>query len=48
MLDYMSNPSLSTQLCHPETLHAAWRKVRANDPSAHSDVVRYGGYFTTA
>ena len=30
MLDYMSNPSLATQLCQPETLYAAWRKVRAN------------------
>ena len=25
-----SRAALTTQLCHPETLHAAWRKVRAN------------------
>ncbi len=30
MLDYTPSPSLSTQLCEPETLHAAWRKVRSN------------------
>ena len=39
MLDYMSNPSLATQLCHPETLHAAWRKVRANKGGPGSDGV---------
>ena len=30
MLDYTPGPSLTTQLCQPETLHTAWRKVRAN------------------
>lgn len=30
MLDYTPNASRSTQLCQPETLHAAWRKVQAN------------------
>ena len=25
-----ANAALATQLCQPETLHAAWRKVRAN------------------
>ena len=30
MFDYTPTPSLSTQLCEPETLHAAWRKVRSN------------------
>ena len=30
MLDYTPNTSLATQLCQPETLHTAWRKVRAN------------------
>ena len=30
MLDYTPNTSLANQLCQPETLHAAWRKVRAN------------------
>ena len=39
MLDYTSSPSLSTQLCHPETLHAAWRKVRANKGGPGSDGV---------
>ena len=39
MLDYTSSPSLATQLCHPETLHAAWRKVRANKGGPGSDGV---------
>ena len=39
MLDYTLNDSLSTQLCHPETLHAAWRKVRANKGGPGSDGV---------
>ncbi len=39
MLDYASSVSLSTQLCHPETLHAAWRKVRANKGGPGSDGV---------
>ena len=39
MLDYMSSPPLATQLCHPETLHAAWRKVRANKGGPGSDGV---------
>ena len=39
MLDYTSSPSLSTQLCHPETLHTAWRKVRANKGGPGSDGV---------
>ena len=30
MLDYTPNTSLTAQLYQPETLHAAWRKVRAN------------------
>ena len=39
MLDYTLNNSLSTQLCQPETLHAAWRKVRANKGGPGSDGV---------
>ena len=39
MLDYTLNNSLSTQLCDPETLHAAWRKVRANKGGPGSDGV---------
>ena len=39
MLDYTPEPSLATQLCHPETLHAAWRKVRANKGGPGSDGV---------
>ena len=39
MLDYTVNNSLTTQLCHPETLHAAWRKVRANKGGPGSDGV---------
>jgi len=30
MLDYTLDNSLATQLYQPETLHTAWRKVRAN------------------
>ena len=39
MLDYTPEPSLATQLCQPETLHAAWRKVRANKGGPGSDGV---------
>lgn len=39
MFDYTPEPSLATQLCQPETLHAAWRKVRANKGGAGSDGV---------
>ena len=39
MLDYTPNTSLATQLCQPETLHAAWRKVRANKGGPGSDGV---------
>lgn len=39
MLDYTPETSLATQLCHPETLHAAWRKVRANKGGPGSDGV---------
>ena len=39
MLDYTLNNSLATQLCQPETLHAAWRKVRANKGAPGSDGV---------
>ncbi len=39
MLDYASSVSLSTQLCQSETLHAAWRKVRANKGGPGSDGV---------
>lgn len=34
-----SSAALTTQLCHPETLHAAWRKVRANKGGPGSDGV---------
>ena len=37
MFDYSMNTSLTTQLCQPETLHAAWRKVRANKGGPGSD-----------
>ena len=37
MFDYTPNTSLTTQLCQPETLHAAWRKVRANKGGPGSD-----------
>ena len=39
MLDYTPSPSLARQLCQPETLHAAWRKVRANKGGPGSDGV---------
>ena len=39
MLDYTPSASLSTQLCQPETLHTAWRKVRANKGGPGSDGV---------
>ena len=39
MLHDIPNTSLSTQLCQPETLHAAWRKVRANKGGPGSDGV---------
>ena len=39
MLDYTPSPSLAFQLCQPETLHAAWRKVRANKGGPGSDGV---------
>ena len=39
MFDYTPSPSLSTQLCEPETLHAAWRKVRSNKGGPGSDGV---------
>ena len=39
MFDYAPSISLSTQLCQPETLHAAWRKVRANKGGPGSDGV---------
>ena len=39
MLDYTLNNSLATQLCATETLHAAWRKVRANKGGPGSDGV---------
>ena len=39
MLDYTPNTSLTMQLCHPETLHAAWQKVRANKGGPGSDGV---------
>ena len=37
MFDNTPTPSLSAQLCQPETLHAAWRKVRANKGGPGSD-----------
>ena len=39
MFDYTPTPSLSTQLCEPETLHAAWRRVRSNKGGPGSDGV---------
>ena len=39
MLDYTPSPSLAHQLCQPETLHATWRKVRANKGGPGSDGV---------
>ena len=39
MLDYTLNNSLATQLYQPETLQAAWRKVRANKGAPGSDGV---------
>ena len=39
MFDYTPNTSLANQLCHPETLHTAWRKVRANKGGPGSDGV---------
>ena len=39
MLDYTPSTSLARQLCQPETLHAAWRKVRANKGAPGSDGV---------
>ena len=37
MFDYTANTSLTTQLCQPDTLHAAWRKVRSNKGGPGSD-----------
>ena len=37
MFDYTPNMSLTTQLYQLETLHAAWRRVRANKGGAGSD-----------
>ena len=39
MFDNRSTASLSTELCQPETLHAAWRKVRSNKGGPGSDGV---------
>ena len=39
MLNCPPSTSLTTQLCQPETLHAAWRKVRANKGGPGSDGV---------
>ena len=39
MLDYTPESSLTTQLCQPETLNAAWRNVRANKGGPGSDGV---------
>ena len=39
MLDYTPESSLTTQLYQPETLNAAWRKVRANKGGPGSDGV---------
>lgn len=39
MFDYAPSTSLATQLCQPETLHAAWRKVRSNKGGPGSDGV---------
>ena len=37
MFSYTPNTSLTTQLCQRETLHAAWRKVRANKGGPGTD-----------
>ena len=39
MFDYTPSTSLTTQLYQPETLHAAWRKVRSNKGGSGSDGV---------
>lgn len=39
MLNYAPTASLTTQLYQPETLHAAWRKVRVNKGGPGSDGV---------
>ena len=39
MFTDISNAALGTQLCQPETLNAAWRKVRANKGGPGSDGV---------
>ena len=39
MLNFTSSSSLTTQLCQPETLEAAWRKVRVNKGGPGSDGV---------
>lgn len=37
MFNFTSSSSLTTQLCQPETLEAAWRKVRVNKGGPGSD-----------
>lgn len=39
MLNFTTNTSLATQLCQPETLESAWRKVRQNKGGPGSDGV---------
>ena len=39
MFDYTPSTSLTTQLCQPETLYTAWRKIRANKGGPGSDGV---------
>lgn len=39
MLNCPPSAALTTQLCQPETLHAAWRKVRVNKGGPGSDGV---------